>query len=80
MSTYVETDKWPSVAVRTEQRVAEIGWFDDIIGGDTEFLGVLDESRRSSYEHCRDIALQADQLGFNTMLLPTAYTLSLIHI
>jgi alkanesulfonate monooxygenase len=74
MSTFVSTEKWQSVAVRTVERIAEVGWFDDIIGGDTEFLGVLDGRRRSSYEHCRNIALQADALGFDNMLLPTAYT------
>ncbi|MFT3822580.1 MAG: LLM class flavin-dependent oxidoreductase [Chitinophagaceae bacterium] len=66
--------QWNSVPVRTEQRVSEIGWFDDIIGGDTAYLGVLDEERRSSFEHCKQIALQADEAGFKNILLPTAYT------
>jgi alkanesulfonate monooxygenase len=60
--------------IRTPQRVAEISWFNDIIGGDTEFLGVLDSARRSSYEHCREIALAADTLGYTRMLLPSAFT------
>ncbi|WP_428667085.1 LLM class flavin-dependent oxidoreductase [Runella sp.] len=60
--------------IRTTQRVAEISWFNDIIGGDTEYLGVLDNSRRSSYEHCRDITLEAEKLGFSNILYPTAYT------
>lgn len=63
-----------TVPIRTTQRVAEISWFTDIIGGDTEFLGVLDEERRSSFDHCRDITLEADQLGFSSILFPTAYT------
>lgn len=67
-------DKIVSVPVRTVQRVAEISWFDDIIGGDTEYLGVLDENRRSTYAHCRDIALNAERLGFSNLLLPSAYT------
>ncbi len=63
-----------AVPVRTQQRVAEISWFDDIIGGDTEYLGVLDHSRRSNFEHCKHIAQTADRLGYRKILLPTAYT------
>jgi alkanesulfonate monooxygenase len=66
--------KWEAVPIRTESRIAEIGWFDDIIGGDTEYLGVLDGSRRSNFDHCRDIALQAEAAGFKNMLLPAAHT------
>ena len=62
------------ITVRTPQRVAEISWFDDIIGGDTDHLGVLDISRRSNFEHCSDIALKAEKLGFSSILFPTAYT------
>ncbi|GAB3327114.1 LLM class flavin-dependent oxidoreductase [Larkinella ripae] len=63
-----------TVPIRTPQRVAEISWFNDIIGGDTEFLGVLDEDRRSTFDHCRDITREADRLGFSSLLFPTAYT------
>jgi alkanesulfonate monooxygenase len=62
------------IDVRTPQSVAEISWFDDIIGGDTEHLGVLDPYRRSSFAHCVDIAKHAEKLGFTNLLLPTAYT------
>lgn len=62
------------VAVRTPERVAEISWFDDIIGGDTTHLGILDESRRSSFDHCTDIVQNAEKLGFSGILFPTAYT------
>ena len=64
---------WKTVPVRTSDRVAEISWFDDIIAGDTEYLGVPDSKRRSSFEHCKDIALTAEQLGFSNILFPTAY-------
>jgi alkanesulfonate monooxygenase len=67
-------DHIKSVPINTSQRVAEISWFNDIIGGDTEYLGVLDNKRRSSFEHCKDITLKADELGYNKILLPTAYT------
>ncbi len=66
--------KITTVPIRTTQRVAEVAWFDDIIGGDTEYLGVLDNTRRSSFAHCKDIALEAEKLGFSTILFPTAYT------
>jgi len=62
------------VPIKTNQRIAEISWFTDIIGGDTKYLGVLDNERRSSFAHCKDITLAADRLGFNKILLPTAYT------
>ena len=66
--------KWETAAIRTRERVAEIGWFDDIIGGDTEYLGVLDNKHRSSFEHCKNILLHAEEAGFTNILLPTAYT------
>lgn len=62
------------ISIRTSERLAEVGWFDDIIGGDTAYLGMLDPDRRSSFEHCKDIALTAEGLGFEHILLPTAYT------
>lgn len=68
------TTTWETVPIRTEERVAEIGWFDDIIGGDTSYLGVLDPTRRSSFQHCKAIALKAEENGFGNLLLPTAYT------
>jgi alkanesulfonate monooxygenase len=70
----VTKKKWEPVPIRTEDRISEIGWFDDIIGGDTEYLGVLDGSRRSSFEHCRDIILRAEASGFKNILFPTAFT------
>jgi len=67
------TDPIQPVAVRTPDRLAEVAWFDDLCGGDTEFLGVLDPTRRSNYDHCRDIMQTADRLGFGNILLPTSY-------
>lgn len=61
-----------SVSVRTSQRVCEAAWFSDLCGEDTEFLSVRDPAR-STFAHCRDIALAADQLGFTNLLLPTSY-------
>ena len=67
-------DNIQQVDIRSGERFAEISWFNDIIGGDTEYLGVLDKERRSSFEHCKDITLAAEELGFTNILLPTAFT------
>ena len=63
----------PIKNIRTQERVCEVAWFDDLCGGDTEFLGNLDPTRRSNYEHCKDILLTADRLGYKNILLPTSY-------
>ncbi len=62
-----------SVAIRTDVRNVEVAWFDDLCGGDTQYLGLLDGDRRSNYEHCRNIMLTAEQMGFGNILLPTSY-------
>ena len=62
-----------SVDVRTPQRVCEVGWFDDLCGGDTRYLGVPDGERRSSFAHCADIIRTADRMGYDNILLPTSY-------
>lgn len=62
-----------SIAIRTKDRVAEIAWFSALCGDDTEYIGVLDAERRSSYEHCRKIVLTADKLGYKNILLPSSY-------
>jgi len=61
-----------SVCIRTVQRSCEVSWFSDLCGEDTEFLSVRDPAR-STFAHCRDIALTADRLGFSNLLLPTSY-------
>lgn len=67
------TESIDSVAIRTPERLAEVAWFDDLCGGDTQYLGVLDNERRSNYNHCRNIMLTAEQMGFGNILLPTSY-------
>lgn len=59
--------------IRTQQRLCEVAWFDDLCGGDTEFLGNPDPERRSNYAHCADIIRTADRLGYKNILLPTSY-------
>ena len=59
--------------IRTISRCCEVGWFDDLCGGDTAFLGWPDPDRVSSFEHCTDIIKLADELGYDNILLPTSY-------
>ena len=73
MSPFYSMATYTTVPIRTAARSCEVAWFDDLCGGDTEFLGVLDESRRSNAAHCSLIAQLADQLGFKNLLLPTSY-------
>ncbi len=57
---------------RTAERVCEVAWFSDLCGEDTEFISIRDPAR-STFTHCRDIALTAEKLGFSNLLLPTSY-------
>ncbi len=43
----------------------------------TSFLGVPDPKLQSSFEHCRDIVLQAESGGFDNILLPSGYSLGI---
>lgn len=61
-----------SVPIRTTARVCEVAWFSDLCGEDTEFLSVRDPAR-STFAHCREIALTAERLGFSNLLLPTSF-------
>ncbi|PAX07029.1 LLM class flavin-dependent oxidoreductase [Sphingomonas lenta] len=55
----------------------EISWFSALCDDDYEFLGVPDDKLRSSWEHCRDIVLQAETGGFDNILLPSGYQLGI---
>ena len=46
------------------QGPCEISWFSALCDDDYEFLGVPDPKLQSSWEHCRDIVLQADKSAF----------------
>lgn len=61
------------VPIRTIDSKVEISWFDDLCGGDTQFLGTIDPSRRSNYQHCSNIVREAEAQGFQNILLPTSY-------
>ena len=53
----------------------EISWFSALCDDDYEFLGQPDPLLRSSWEHCRDIVMQAETGGFDNILLPSGYAL-----
>jgi alkanesulfonate monooxygenase len=61
------------VSIRTTQTNVEVAWFSALCGDDYEYLGIYDDSLRSSYEHCRDIVLRADANGFQNVLLPSGW-------
>ena len=59
---------------------AEISWFSALCDDDYAQLGVPDQSLRSSWGHCRDIALTAERSGFDNILLPSGYDLGIDSI
>ncbi len=59
----------------TNGRGCEISWFSALCDDDYEFLGVPDDKLKSSWEHCRNIVLAAEEGGFDNILLPSGYQL-----
>ena len=59
--------------MRTPGRRAEVAWFAALCADDYEFLGVPDGRLRSSFEHCGGIVRQADELGYQNVLLPSGW-------
>jgi alkanesulfonate monooxygenase len=55
----------------------EVSWFSALCDDDYEFLGVPDAKLKSSWEHCRDIVMQAETGGFDNILLPSGYALGI---
>lgn len=55
----------------------EVSWFSALCDDDYEFLGQPDAGLKSSWEHCRDIVLQAESGGFDNILLPSGYQLGI---
>src|ERR1700679_680385 len=58
----------------------EVSWFSALCDDDYEFLGVPEAGLLSSWEHCRDIALVAEQAGYDNLLLPSGYTMGIDSI
>ncbi|WP_208351014.1 LLM class flavin-dependent oxidoreductase [Pseudaestuariivita rosea] len=52
---------------------AEVSWFSALCSDDYEFLGVPNGALRSSWDHCRDILLEAEAQGFRNILCPSSY-------
>lgn len=61
----------------TDQRPCEVSWFSALCDDDYEFLGVPDPRLQASFEHCRNIALTAENAGFDNLLLPSGYALGI---
>src|SRR6478735_11814725 len=61
----------------TARGPCEISWFSALCDDDYEFLGVPDPRLQSSFDHCRDIVLQAESGGFDNVLLPSGYALGI---
>lgn len=59
----------------SEQQQCEIAWFSALCDDDYEFLGVPDAQLASSWEHCRNLVLRAEEGGFDNILLPSGYQL-----
>ena len=51
----------------------EVSWFAALCSDDYAQLGVPDGDLRSSWEHCRDITLEAERQGFRNILCPSSY-------
>ncbi|MEN2787676.1 LLM class flavin-dependent oxidoreductase [Sphingomonas qilianensis] len=61
----------------TARPPCEVSWFSALCDDDYEFLGQPDAKLKSSWEHCRDIVLQAESGGFDNILLPSGYALGI---
>jgi alkanesulfonate monooxygenase len=55
----------------------EVSWFAALCDDDYEFLGVSDPALQSSWEHCRGIALAAEEAGYDNLLLPSGYAMGI---
>src|SRR5258708_3801365 len=55
----------------------EISWFGPLCDDDYEFLGVPDPALLSSWEHCRNVVLRAEEAGFDNLLLPSNYAIGI---
>jgi alkanesulfonate monooxygenase len=55
----------------------EVSWFAALCDDDYEFLGVREDRLLSSWEHCRNIALGAEQAGYDNLLLPSGYAMGI---
>lgn len=61
-------------------KTVEVSWFSALCDDDYEFLGQPDPALAASWEHCRNIALTAEKLGFDNLLLPSGYALGIDNV
>ncbi len=63
-----------SIAIRSGTLDAvEVAWFSALCDDDYRQLGFPEGDLRSSWQHCRDIVLTAEQMGFQNILLPSGF-------
>jgi alkanesulfonate monooxygenase len=62
---------------QAKSQECEVAWFSALCDDDYEFLGVPDTQLQSSWEHCRNIVMRAEEGGFDNILLPSGYQLGL---
>ena len=62
-----------------ESDAVEVSWFSALCSDDYQFLGVPDGALRSSWDHCRDIVLEAEAQGFRNILCPSSFQVGRIH-
>jgi alkanesulfonate monooxygenase len=55
----------------------EVAWFSALCDDDYEQLGVADPALRSSWLHCSDIVRASERAGFDSVLLPSGYSLGI---
>lgn len=67
----------PRPTAEIARPTAEIAWFGALCDDDYAQLGVVRPDLRSSWEHCRDIVLEAERGGFDNILLPSGYDLGI---
>ncbi len=56
-----------------ELDAVEVSWFAALCSDDYAQLGIPEGDLRSSWAHCRDIALEAERQGFRNILCPSSY-------
>ncbi|MGB5079070.1 MAG: LLM class flavin-dependent oxidoreductase [Sphingorhabdus sp.] len=65
------------MTVGNANKNVEVSWFSALCDDDYEFLGQPDPLLASSWEHCRNIVLNAEKGGFDNILLPSGYQLGI---
>jgi len=55
----------------------EVSWFGPVCDEDYEFLGVPDPALLSTWEHCKNVVLRAEEAGFDNLLLPSTYAIGI---